>query len=71
MATEIRYQNGVIIVEPHGKIVGNSVSELQTAILPEVKAFESTPHPHQPCACPSDELFRIRRPHASLGDYQT
>jgi anti-sigma B factor antagonist len=40
MATEIRYQNGVVIVEPHGKIVGNSVSELQTAILPEVKAFD-------------------------------
>ena len=40
MATQIRYQNGVVIVEPHGKIVGNSVNKLQTAILPEVKAFD-------------------------------
>ena len=40
MATEIRYQNGVIIVELHGKIAGNSVRELQTVILPEVKAFD-------------------------------
>ncbi len=43
MATEIRYQNGVIIVEPHGKIVGKSVRNLQTVILPEVKAFDR-PH---------------------------
>lgn len=40
MATEKRYQNGVVVLEPHGKIVGNGVSELQTAILPEVKAFD-------------------------------
>ena len=40
MVTEKRYQNGVVILEPHGKIVGNNVSELQTAILPEVKAFD-------------------------------
>ena len=40
MATHIRYLNGVFIVEPHGKLAGNSISELQTAILPEVKAFD-------------------------------
>ena len=40
MATEKRYLNGVVIIEPHGKIVGNSVGKLQKAILPEVKAFD-------------------------------
>ena len=48
MATEIRYQNGVVIVEPYGKIVGNSVSELQTAIFTGSQGVRSTPHPHQP-----------------------
>ena len=40
MATEKRYQNGVVIIEPHGRIVGNKVAELRTALLPEVKAFD-------------------------------
>ena len=39
MATQIRHKNGVVIIEPHGKIVGSRVSELRTAILPEVKAY--------------------------------
>ena len=40
MATHIRYQGSVIIIEPHGRIVGYKVSELRKAILPEVKAFD-------------------------------
>ena len=40
MATEKRYQNSVVIIETHGKIVGNKVSELRTALLPEVKAYD-------------------------------
>ena len=40
MATEKRYQNGVVIIEPHGKIVGHKVAELRAALLPEVKAFD-------------------------------
>lgn len=44
MAVDIRRQdNGVIIVEPHGRIVGENVSVLQDALLPEVKAFD-VPH---------------------------
>lgn len=40
MATYIRYQDGVVIIEPHGKIVGEKVTEFQKAVLPEVKAFD-------------------------------
>ena len=40
MATEKRYQNGVVIIEPHGKIVGHKVAALRAALLPEVKAFD-------------------------------
>lgn len=41
MSTTIRRQeNLVIVVEPHGRIVGENVSALQDAILPEVKAFD-------------------------------
>ena len=40
MATHIRYQNGVVIIEPHGKIVGHNIVELRTSFLPEVKAFD-------------------------------
>ena len=41
MATEKRYQHNVIIIEPHGKIVGSKVNELRETILPEVKAFDT------------------------------
>ena len=41
MATEKRYQHNVIIIEPHGKIVGAKVSELRETILPEAKAFDT------------------------------
>ena len=41
MSTNIRRQdNGVIIVEPHGRIVGENVGELRESILSEVKAFD-------------------------------
>ena len=41
MATEIRQQDGVTIVEPSGKIVGPSVSELREVILPEIEAADA------------------------------
>ena len=41
MQTSIRRQdNGVIIVEPHGKIVGPKIAELREALSPEIKAFD-------------------------------
>ena len=41
MATEIRQQDGVTIVEPSGKIVGPSVSELREVILPEIEVSDA------------------------------
>lgn len=41
MKTQIRQQNGVLILEPSGKIVGHSVSELREAILPEIADIET------------------------------
>ena len=41
MATEIRQQDGVTIVEPSGKIVGPAVPELREVILPEIEAAEA------------------------------
>ena len=32
MTTKIRQQNGIVILEPNGKIMGPSVSELREAI---------------------------------------
>ena len=41
MSTSIRCQdNGVIIVEPRGRIVGTKVSELQQALFVEIQAFD-------------------------------
>ena len=37
MTTQIRQQNGISILEPSGKIVGHSVSELREAILPRIE----------------------------------
>ena len=70
MATEKRYLNGVVIIEPHGKIVGNSVGKLQKAILPEVKAFDQPRILINLKHATSHELFRTRRPHASLCHYK-
>ena len=41
MATEIRQQAGVTILEPDGKIVGPSVAELREVILPEIEAADA------------------------------
>ena len=42
MSTHIRHQdNGVIIVEPRGRIVGTKVNEFQQAIIAEIQAFDA------------------------------
>ena len=42
MSTAIRRQdNAVIIVEPHGKIVGPKIAALRDALSPEIKAFDT------------------------------
>ena len=41
MATQIRHKYGVAIVEPSGKIVATSVSELRNAIIPEIEASDA------------------------------
>ena len=38
MTTHIRFQDGVTIVEPAGKLVGTNVSELRAVILPHITA---------------------------------
>lgn len=41
MSTQIRrLQGGVIIIQPHGKLVGHKVSDLRAAVLPEAKAYD-------------------------------
>ena len=40
MTTLIRHHDGVTIVEPKGKIVGNNVSELRAAIFPNIAAYD-------------------------------
>ena len=41
MTTQIREQNGISILEPSGKIVGHSVSELREVILPQIAASDT------------------------------
>ncbi len=41
MITKIREQNGIAIVEPSGKIIGTSASELWDAISPQIKASDT------------------------------
>ncbi len=41
MTTKIRQQNGITIVEPNGKIIGPSVSELREAISPELEGSDA------------------------------
>lgn len=41
MKTQIRQQNGVSILEPSGRLVGHSVSELRKVILPEIEASDT------------------------------
>ena len=40
MATQIRQQDGITILEPSGKIVGSSASELRNAISPQIEAYD-------------------------------
>ena len=42
MITKIRQQNGITILEPKGKIIGPSASELRKAISPQI-ATSDTP----------------------------
>ncbi len=41
MATQIRQQNGISILEPSGKIVGSAVPELRKVIAPEIADFDT------------------------------
>ena len=41
MTTNIRQQNGIVILEPSGKIMGHSVSELREAISPQIEAYDT------------------------------
>ena len=41
MATQIRQQDSVTILEPSGRIVGPAVSELRQTILPDIEAAET------------------------------
>ena len=41
MATQIRHQDGIVILEPNGKIVGPAVSELREAIAPQIEASDT------------------------------
>ena len=41
MATQIRQQDGITIVEPSGKIVGPSVSELREVLSPQIEASDA------------------------------
>ena len=41
MTTHIRQQNGIVILEPNGKIMGASVSELREAISPQIEEYDT------------------------------
>lgn len=41
MATQIRHQDGITIVEPIGKIMGSAVSELREAIGPQIEGYDA------------------------------
>ena len=38
MKTQVREKNGITILEPNGKIMGNSVSEFKKTISPQIEA---------------------------------
>ena len=42
MATQIRKQNGITILEPNGKIAGSGVSKLREVLSPQI-TFSDTP----------------------------
>ena len=41
MTTQIRQQNGIAILEPSGKLVGSSVSELREALAPQLETLDA------------------------------
>ena len=41
MATQIRQQNGITILEPSGKLVGTAVLELRTAMSPQIEGYDT------------------------------
>ena len=41
MSTKIRQQNGIVILEPNGKIMGPAVSELREALSPQIEAYDT------------------------------
>ena len=41
MTTKIRQQNGITILEPNGKLMGSSVSELQVALSPQLETSDT------------------------------
>ena len=41
MATQIRHKYGVAVLEPSGRIVATSASELRNAIIPEIEASDA------------------------------
>ena len=41
MATQVRHENGVVIIEPHGKLNRDlNIKDFRESILPEVKAYD-------------------------------
>lgn len=41
MITRVRQQNGIAIVEPNGKIIGSSASELWDVISPQIETSDA------------------------------
>ena len=41
MTTKIRQQNGITILEPNGKIIGSSASELWETISPQIETSDT------------------------------
>ncbi len=41
MRTQIRMENGIAILEPNGKIVGTSVTELREVISPQIETVDT------------------------------
>ena len=42
MATQVRHENGVVIIEPHGKLNRDpNIKDFRESILPEVKADDA------------------------------
>ena len=40
MTTQIRQQDGIVILAPHGRIVGSAASELRKTLVPQLEAYD-------------------------------